>query len=347
MTIGRQVAAGFAACLTGLLLVAVMATIALSSAAASKNQILDQRVPLVNRAHELDAVFATQTATARGFLISGDERLVAQVDELDADFELLLDQMEASRPSRELSSVLTAIAASHAEWNAAFDGLAEDRRTRDGVAAVAERVESELFPAYDRVRAALQDVVAMEQVAIGDDIETSDRDQQRIVLLLWVMVAVTFLVAVTLAVWVTRRVATSLSDLASRVDTAAHEILAGVSQQVSGATEQAAAVQQTVATVEELVQTAEQAVERAQSVAGRAQESVEVADRGSEAIDESTTGMEQIRDQVGMIAESILDLTKRAQSIGEVVDTVESIAAETHLLALNAAIEAARAGEYG
>jgi methyl-accepting chemotaxis protein len=57
--------------------------------------------------------------------------------------------------------------------------------------------------------------------------------------------------------------------------------------------------------------------------------------------------MSDIRAQVEAIAASILELSERAQSIGEVVDTVEQIAAETHLLALNAAIEAARAGEHG
>jgi methyl-accepting chemotaxis protein len=51
--------------------------------------------------------------------------------------------------------------------------------------------------------------------------------------------------------------------------------------------------------------------------------------------------------QVGAIAQRILELTERAKSIGDIVDTVEEIARETHLLALNAAIEAARAGEHG
>ena len=347
MTIGRQVAAGFAACLAGLVILAGMATVALDRAAAAKDAVLEERVPLVTGAHRLDAIFATQSATGRGYLINGDEQLVARLDELGVEFRQVLDDLRRSPEAADVAAPLAEVRTAHEAWSVAFAELAERRRQTGDVTGLADLVEERLFPAYESVRTQLEEVVATQETAIAADQEAADRAQQQIVAWLWVLVGVTLLMGAALAAWVTRRVASRLVQLASRVDTAAHEILAGVSQQVSGATEQAAAVQQTVATVEELVQTAEQAVERAQGVAGRAQESVQVAERGNLAIDESTSGMEQIRGQVETIATSILDLTQRAQSIGEIVDTVEAIAAETHLLALNAAIEAARAGEHG
>jgi methyl-accepting chemotaxis protein len=347
MTIGRQVAAGFSACLLALVLLAVMATVALNSAAETKDRVLEERVPLVQQAYELDAIFATQSATGRGFLINGDEQLLLRLDELGGEFEQIRAGMEATAGRRDVEAALSEVAAAHRDWGAAFGRLANRRQAADSVDSVADRVETDLFPAYEEVQRGLQDVVALEQQAISEEIEESKDDKDRVVWLLWLLVAATLLAGIALAAWVTHRVASRLSALAMRVDSAAHQILAGVSQQVSGATEQAAAVQQTVATVDELVQTAEQAVERAQGVASRAQESVQVADEGTRAIGDSNTGMSDIREQVEAIAASILDLTQRAQSIGEVVSTVESIAAETHLLALNAAIEAARAGEHG
>lgn len=47
------------------------------------------------------------------------------------------------------------------------------------------------------------------------------------------------------------------------------------------------------------------------------------------------------------VSESIRILTEKSESIGDIVNTIESIASQTNLLALNAAIEAARAGEAG
>lgn len=347
MTIGRQVATGFAACLLGVVLVAVVATLALDSASAAKAKVLDERVPLVHQALELEAIFATESTTARGFLISGNEQLAGRMDELDHEFTAVFTMIQqGAADDTDLRTTLTELETAHEEWQTVAAEFMERRRTQP-VARFSGEIEADLFPGFQRVQTGLQEVVAMEQAAIERETVAADEAQDRALTLLWFMVAATLVAGVGLAAWVTHRVASRLSDLAQRVDTAAHEILAGVSQQVSGATEQAVAVQQTVATVDELVQTAEQAVERAQGVAARAQESVQVAEVGSTAVEESSSGMSDIRRQVEAIAASILELTQRAQSIGQVVDTVEDIAAETHLLALNAAIEAARAGEHG
>lgn len=50
---------------------------------------------------------------------------------------------------------------------------------------------------------------------------------------------------------------------------------------------------------------------------------------------------------VEQMAKSVEDLSKNAQQINTIVDTISNIAGQTNLLALNAAIEAARAGEQG
>ena len=57
--------------------------------------------------------------------------------------------------------------------------------------------------------------------------------------------------------------------------------------------------------------------------------------------------MNKIKEQVGTIAETILNLSEQTQQIGEIIATVNDIADQSNLLALNAAIEAARAGEAG
>ena len=80
MTIGRRVGLGFVACLTGLIVTALIGTWALGSVASSKDEVLERRVPLVSGAHELEAIFATKSATGRGYLISGDAHLLTVRD---------------------------------------------------------------------------------------------------------------------------------------------------------------------------------------------------------------------------------------------------------------------------
>ena len=57
--------------------------------------------------------------------------------------------------------------------------------------------------------------------------------------------------------------------------------------------------------------------------------------------------MSQIEQTVAKSADVVAKLGERSREIGQIVDTISGIAAQTNLLALNAAIEAARAGEQG
>ncbi len=131
------------------------------------------------------------------------------------------------------------------------------------------------------------------------------------------------------------------------LETAVAEIQAATTDQASGASEQSAAISQTTTTVDELRTIAEQSVTRAQDVASRSQETVEVSQTGRRAVDETVGSMTQIRARVEGIAENILSLSEQTQQIGEIIATVNDIAAQSNMLALNASVEAARAGEYG
>jgi methyl-accepting chemotaxis protein len=57
--------------------------------------------------------------------------------------------------------------------------------------------------------------------------------------------------------------------------------------------------------------------------------------------------MEGIREQAEAVADNVITLSEKTQTIGEIIATVNDIAEQSHLLALNAAIEAAAAGEQG
>ena len=57
--------------------------------------------------------------------------------------------------------------------------------------------------------------------------------------------------------------------------------------------------------------------------------------------------MSRIRQQMQSIADSMVRLSEQGQTIGQILATVEDLAAQSNLLAVNASIEAAKAGEQG
>jgi methyl-accepting chemotaxis protein len=144
-----------------------------------------------------------------------------------------------------------------------------------------------------------------------------------------------------------RRQIGSMAEGAAVLGSAASEIVASTAQLASGATESAAAVSETTTTVEEIRQTAQLASQKARAVADSAQKAVQISLAGRKATDDVSIGMGRIRTQMEAIAESMMRLSEQTQTIGQIIATVEDLAAQSNLLAVNAAIEAAKAGEHG
>ena len=146
---------------------------------------------------------------------------------------------------------------------------------------------------------------------------------------------------------ISRSITRPISNTVQALASTATEILAGTTQQASSMREQSAAVSETVTTVDEVLQTANQAAERAKTVADSALSAADVGASGKQSVLNTLTMMAEVKDQTSAIAETILSLSERAQTIGEIIAAVNEITERSDLLALNAAIEASRAGEHG
>ncbi len=142
----------------------------------------------------------------------------------------------------------------------------------------------------------------------------------------------------------------STSDIAEAVEllgSSANEIQAAATQVASGTAETATALSETTTTVEEVRQAAQLSAGKAASVAENAQHVVQVSRNGQKAVEETASGMRLIKEQIGLIANTVVRLSEQSQSISGIIATVTDLADQSNLLAVNAAIEAARAGEQG
>jgi methyl-accepting chemotaxis protein len=131
------------------------------------------------------------------------------------------------------------------------------------------------------------------------------------------------------------------------ISSSAAEISAVAAQQAGGSREQASAITEVTTTVEELNQTAVQIAEAAASVAAAAEQALVSTNRGQEAVRDSIMSMALIKARVNDITTRILALSEQSQRISDVIDVINTIAAQTHILALNAAVESAGSGEMG
>ncbi len=128
---------------------------------------------------------------------------------------------------------------------------------------------------------------------------------------------------------------------------ASEDIMTSLNHLSTGATETASAVTETTTTVEELKQTANISVDKAKDVLGNAQETLQTVTSSEKSVMATIDDINQIRERMQIISDSILKLSEKSLAIAEIMDSVGDIAEQSNLLAVNAAIESAKAGEVG
>ena len=76
-------------------------------------------------------------------------------------------------------------------------------------------------------------------------------------------------------------------------------------------------------------------------------ETAGAAGTGNSTVEEAQEAITVVRRQVDAIVNHMLDLGKRSQEVGGILDIINELAEQTNILAINATIESAGAGEHG
>jgi methyl-accepting chemotaxis protein len=138
-----------------------------------------------------------------------------------------------------------------------------------------------------------------------------------------------------------------LSSSTQEVNASTQEVSTAIQQITKGATTQSERVDETLEIMEKASVALKQMMANAQAATSGVSESSQKAESGRASAQETVEKILRLTNTVTDTAKVIQTLGERSQQIGEITETITSIADQTNLLALNAAIEAARAGEAG
>lgn len=346
-TFGRKIALGFAVSLVLLLCIGAIAYRSIDALTSTSYRVTHTHTVL-ERISSLLSMMKDAETGQRGFIITGTESYLAPYKAaVDAIPGVLtsLRELTADNPvqQKRLDSVIPIV-------NAKLDELKNTiaMRRQDGSDAASKRVQTGIGKQMmDDIRVLADQMDQSERDLLkqrAEDVENASSGARSAIV--WGTVLCGLFVTVA-GFLITRSLTREIASAVRHVQQSSAELQSAATQQAAGARESSTAMAEITTTISELLATSRQIAESAQRVASVAEQTVGATRTGEGAMQRSSESIGGIRQQVDLIVGHMLDLGKKSQQIGGVLDIVSELAEQTNILAINATIEASGAGEAG
>lgn len=347
-TLGQRIAAGFAVLVALTALLAGGALFAIRDVTGAADRVLSGASRDLALVLQLDAEAASRSAHSRGYLLFQDQETLEQIHQARARFDELRGKLAAAAAaSPEEQRLVDAVSASEADYRASFDRELERITARSGQADAARSWNVEIRPRFERLVAALAELQAFEERSVADARARWGASSARASALLVGGALATVLVASLLSALIARAIGSRIGTAVRHLQTSSTELQASASQQAATSREQATSTNEVGATVKELLASSRQIAESTQRVVRLAEQTGVAAHGGDEMLHRADDATVAIKRQVDVIVAHMLDLGRKAQQIGTVLEIIDELADQTNILSINASIEAAGAGEAG
>jgi len=346
-TFGRKVGGGFA------VMAIALAVISVTGYRSTRDLIgNEQWVAHTHEARRQIAALLAQIVNAesgqRGFVLTGRENYLepykvalAAIDKSFAD----LRQLTIDNPTqtRRLDLLRPAIDDKLATLKRAL----EIRRGESLEAAATAIGNGDGQVLIDKIRALINEMDQEEARLLEirhRDAESASETTKLVIL--WGSIAAV-LVTIVVGWLITTSLAAQIGSAVRHIQSSSTELQASANQQATGAREQATAMTEIATTINELLATSRQIADSAKRVSQIAGQTATAARTGEVTVTKGHDATATVRRQVDLIVGHMLELGKKSQQVGSVLDIVAELAEQTNILAINATIEAAGAGDAG
>jgi len=345
-TFGQKLGAGFAVTVVLAVAIGVVAVYALRNVVASKDHVITVDAQLLQDAESMRSALERKGGAIRGFLLTRDDHLLDAMRDARGELTATLDRLRKLAPA-EAAHSLDTITRLEAEHQQETDRVIALRRSDATVEAAAKEFEEKIVPKRDLLDAAIREFIATEKQQLETSrIASTEAAASATNLVIGIGIG-TVMLGILLAWILARTLSRQIAGAVGQVQSSSAELQAAANQQATGSKEQATAMNEITTTISELLATSRQIAESAQRVAQIAGQTATAAKAGDGTVDKAHGSITAIRQQVDLVVTHMLELGKKSQQIGAVLDIVSELAEQTNILAINATIEAAGAGDAG
>lgn len=346
-TFGQRLGAGVALTIALTIATGAVGIYALREVVDSKDHVIGVETPLLIDAERGRTAIEQKGGSVRGFLLTRDEALLTASVEADRELAAALARMRPNLGSEDVKRAFEPIAGKAADYKLQIEKVIALRRTDAAVEVVAKAFEEQVLPKRRELDSAIATFVDVEQRELEAARKDATATAASATTLLVGIVLAAVLLGIAIAIVLARTLSRQIATAVGQVQSSSAELQAAANQQATGAKEQATAMSEITTTISELLATSRQIAESAQRVAQIAGQTAGSAKTGESTVATADESIGGIRRQVDLVVTHMLELGKKSQQIGSVLDIVSELAEQTNILAINATIEAAGAGEAG
>lgn len=347
MTFGQKLGLGFA-------LVVLLAGVTAAVGYFTVDVVIESKDRVIMRTDEdlidiesLRARLHKAAASARGFLLSANPEFADATAEANAEFEEIWQRVHKRATTAEAKARLDEI---HAQKSAYMKvvRLAMQSRAQDAdLPRLAATMDNQLAPSFEALAKSVRQLSQQLREQREKDQLEAAHAVERAHWMLLLALGCTMLLAVGAGSRLTTALASQVGASVQHIRSSSSELQTAATQQASGAKEQATAMSEITTTISELLATSRQIAESAQHVARMATDSAQSTREGEAAVKRAREAVGSIQGQVDIIVQHMLELGRKSQQIGSILEIINELADQTNILAINATIEAAGAGEAG
>jgi methyl-accepting chemotaxis protein len=346
-TFGRKISFGFGLSVAMLLLVGIVSYRSTDALIENGHNVTHTHVVLENLSHVLSLLKDAETGQ-RGYLLSGDDAYLEPYQAALAGIAKTTDDLRAltsDNPHQQgrIADMVPLIDFKLAELKRTIDL----RRSQGLDAALRVVLTGEGKKAMDDIRKIVGAMDQDERDQLRERNTSAEQGAQATKTTIAFGSLLALLIVAVASYVITTSLNRQLGGAVASIRSASSELQAAATQQASGSREQASVTSEVTTTMSELLSTSRQIAESSQRVARIAEETAGGAREGDQTVQRAHEAMGSIKRQMDVVVGHMLDLGKKSQQAGGILEVINELSEQTNILAINASIEAAGAGETG
>ncbi len=346
-TFGKKIATGFALSFVLMATIGIVAYRSINTLSTTSQMVAHTHLVL----EHIDDVFsALQDAEigGRGYIITGEESFLKPYQNAEIKIVSLVNDLRAltaDNPSQQ-QRIVQSEALILAKLSL-IKRYIEMRKSRD-IEKVTKLVQTGVGQKImDDLRNIFVDMEREERILLKQRAAEVEAAVNSSNLSITLGTLVCLLIVSAAGMIITRSLTTQIGAAVQHMQSSSSELQVASNQQTMGSREQSTAMKEITTTMNELLVTSKQIAESAQRVAQIAEQTAIGARSGDQTVTKASDAIGGIKRQVDLIVIHMLDLGKKSQQIGGILEIINELAEQTNILAINATIEAAGAGENG